>query len=242
MFMNYFLFLLIIFSTKYILMLLACPFIAVYSMMKEKREKAYLRENFETLISIKANVKCGENNSILLLMAGYYRYFILNVGQIPSHFIRTLIYRKILRVKVANKCIIYHGVELRSPYLLQIGKGSIIGDNVILDARNEIVIGENVQINSRVSLWTEQHDYNDPYFRCTDKHGKIIIGDRAWIGPNVTILHSVTIGEGAVVGAGAVVTKDVPPFTLVAGVPAKVMGKRTKDLKYEFDGKPLPFY
>lgn len=53
----------------------------------------------------------------------------------------------------------------------------------------------------------------------------IIIGDDAWIGFNAIILKGVTIGEGAVVGAGAVVTKDVPPYTVVAGNPAGVVKK-----------------
>ena len=117
--------------------------------------------------------------------------------------------------------------------MLTIGKGSIIGDRAILDARHGgIIIGKNV------------NDYNDPYFRCTNiKGGTINVKDRAWIGPNVIILHGVTVGEGAVVAAGAVVTKDVPPYTLVGGVPAKVIGKRNEDLRYEFDGSGyLPFY
>ena len=59
-----------------------------------------------------------------------------------------------------------------------------------------------------------------------NKRGPIVIHDRVWIGPGVTILHNVTIGEGAVVAAGAVVTKNIPPFTLVGGIPAKVIAKR----------------
>ena len=93
-------------------------------------------------------------------------------------------------------------------------------------------------------MWTDQHDYNDPDFKLKNgKRGPIRIGDRAWIGPNVIILHSVTIGEGAVVAAGAVVTKDVPPYTLVGGVPAKVIGERNRRLRYEFKGNNYtPFY
>lgn len=107
---------------------------------------------------------------------------------------------------------------IRASYNLFIGKGTIIGDKSVLDARRMIVIGENVNFSSGVSLWTDQHDYNDPYFRCMpNKYGPIVIKDRAWIGPGAIILHNVTIGEGAVVAAGAVVTKDVPPFTLVGG-------------------------
>lgn len=60
-----------------------------------------------------------------------------------------------------------------------------------------------------------------PIFRCTQKKRSVVIGDRAWIGSNVTILPNVHIGEGAVCCAGSVVTKDVAPFDIVAGIPAK---------------------
>ena len=68
------------------------------------------------------------------------------------------------------------------------------------------------------------------------------IGTRAWIGPNVIILPGVTIGEGAVCAAGCVVTKDVEPFTVVAGVPAKKVNDRPTNLRYEFDGRESRIY
>lgn len=63
------------------------------------------------------------------------------------------------------------------------------------------------------------------------------IGDRAWIGSNVVVLPGVTIGEGAVCCAGCVVTKDVEPYAVVAGIPAKKVGERPRVLTYEFTGK-----
>jgi len=138
---------------------------------------------------------------------------------------------------MASDTIIYYGAEIRNPYGLQIGKGSIIGDNAILDARNGIKIGNNVNFSSNVSIWSEQHDHRDPYFRNTQKKKMIEIGDRVWIGPNTIILHSVNIGEGAVIAAGAVVTKDVPPYAIVGGVPAKIIGERNHDLRYSFEGQ-----
>lgn len=174
---------------------------------------------------------------------GYMRYANFQVGFIPSHHIRNFIYKHVWLVDMGKDSIIYFGAEIRGAEKLHIGKGCIIGDNAILDARCGIFIGENVNFSSQVHLWTEQHDYNDSYFRCIpDRSGPITIGNRAWIGPRATILHSVTIGEGAVVAAGAVVTKDVEPYTLVGGVPAKKIGERNRDLRYEFKGKPSPFY
>lgn len=118
-----------------------------------------------------------------------------------------------------------------------------IGDKSILDARNGIEIGVNVNFSSNVHIWTEQHYHRDPYFECNSDHSfEVIIENRAWIGPNVTILPKVVIGEGAVVAAGSVVTKNVDPFTIVAGLPAKKIGERNRDLKYVFDGVPSFFY
>jgi len=176
-------------------------------------------------------------------IVGFIRYSIFQVGMIPSHNIRNILYRKVYLVDIEKKAIIYFGSEIRTPYKLKIGEGSIIGDRSILDARNGIYIGKNVNLSSNVSIWTEQHDYKDPYFKC-NSNGEfaVKIEDRVWIGPNVIILHSVTIGEGAVVAAGAVVTKSVLPYTLVGGIPAKKLGDRTKDLRYEFNGKYNPFY
>ena len=174
---------------------------------------------------------------------GYLRYMDLLTGRIPSHHLRDFLYRKVWNVKLGNRAVIYYGAEIRASYNLVIGEGAIIGDKAILDARRGgITICKNVNIGTGVSFWTGQHDYNDPYFRSMpNKRGPIHVGERAWIGPGVIILHDVNIGEGAVVAAGAVVTKDVPPFTLVGGVPAKPIAKRNTNLKYEFDGKYLPF-
>lgn len=73
------------------------------------------------------------------------------------------------------------------------------------------------------------------------KKKKIIICNRSWLGPRVIVLPGCTIGEGAVVGAGAVVTKDIEPFSINVGIPAKKIGERNKNINYIFDGKPMPF-
>lgn len=172
---------------------------------------------------------------------GAYRYYDIQVGMIPSHHVRNSIYRYIFRVELAPKAIIYYGAEIRSHSRLRIGNSSI-GDKAILDARNGIEIGNYVNLSTGVQIWTEQHSHDDPWFRCISGSSfRVKIDDRAWIGPRVTILHSVHIGEGAVVAAGSVVTKDVEPFAIVAGIPAKKIGERTKDLLYTSLGEHLPF-
>ena len=214
---------------------------------KMQRENAKYANTISTTIDYdiidKISFLTGIKISIAGYVEGYIRYSIFKVGSIPSHTIRNFLYKNIYLVKMAKNSILYYDSEIRAPYNLTIGEGSIIGDKSILDARNKIVIGKNVNFSTSVSIWTEQHDHRDPYFRCNSNETFAVnIGDRAWIGPNVTILHSVTIGEGAVIAAGSVVTKNVEAYTIVGGMPAKEIGKRTKDLRYNFEGKPLPFY
>lgn len=164
------------------------------------------------------------------------------VGSFPSMHVRMFIYRYIYIIKLENNVVLYKNAEIRSPEGLCICEGTIIGDNVMLDARKGITIDKHVNISSNVSIWTLQHDYRDTNFCCTpDHYGPVKIGKRAWIGPNVTILPNVEIGEGAVVAAGAVVTKDVPAYNLVGGVPAKPISKRPTNLQYEFDGRHRHF-
>ena len=68
------------------------------------------------------------------------------------------------------------------------------------------------------------------------------IGDWAWLSFRSTILPGVTIGEGAVVAAGAVVTRDVPPYAIVAGIPARVVGERPRELDYDLNTQAAPWF
>ncbi len=165
------------------------------------------------------------------------------IGNIFSHHIRAFFYKYVYLVDLAQYAVIHGGAEIRNAVDLHIGKGTIVGDDCRLDARLGIYIGENVNLSTEVHIWTEQHDLRDPHFSSTDNnHGPVFIGNRAWLGPRTTILHGVTVGEGAVVAAGAVVTHDVPPFTVVGGIPAREIGKRPQNLVYEFNGKVCHFY
>jgi len=172
--------------------------------------------------------------------AGFTIVFILWVGYIPSHRLRLLIYR-LLGLRVGEKSTIYGRAELHSPRGISIGHDTMIGSCAILDGRGELVIGNNVNFSNAVWIWTEQHDKDDPYFSAIK--GRVVIEDYAWISCRTTILPGVTIGKGAVVCAGAVVTKDVRPYEVVAGVPARKIGDRPKDLRYQLgDYPPLPFF
>jgi acetyltransferase-like isoleucine patch superfamily enzyme len=116
------------------------------------------------------------------------------------------------------------------------GKYITIGDNVVinrrtyLDGRIGITIKNNVSISPEVYIVSMEHDPNDPFF--ATRGGEVVIEDHAWIGARAMILPGIHIGEGAVVGACAVVTKDVNPYQIVAGVPARPIGQRSKQINY----------
>jgi maltose O-acetyltransferase len=100
----------------------------------------------------------------------------------------------------------------------------------MLDGRGgTIAIGDYVDIAPEVQIWTLEHDPMDPAFGV--KSAGVVIEDHAWIASRAILLPGVRVGKGGVVAAGAVVTRDVEPYTIVAGVPARPIGMRTMELQ-----------
>jgi maltose O-acetyltransferase len=96
--------------------------------------------------------------------------------------------------------------------------------------RGEIKIGANTIIGPKVVIWAQNHIVTKATELIKNQgHQKspVTIGKDVWIGASAVILPGITIGDGAVIGAGSVVTKDVSPYTIVAGNPAKMIKKRT---------------
>ena len=114
------------------------------------------------------------------------------------------------------------------PFYTNFGRSICLGKNVFINHAcsfldiGGITIEDDVQIGPRVNLTSENHPV-DPADRKTLIPNPIIIKRNAWIGAGATILPGVTIGENSIVAAGAVVSRDVPPNTIVAGIPAKVV-------------------
>lgn len=172
---------------------------------------------------------------------GWQRFSLYQMSTIPSNHLRKALYRG-LGCECGKKVVFHFRTEIRDPFFLKLGEGTVIGDNALLDAHNGLTMGRNVNLSSNVVIYTGQHDHRDPYFRSKQGKRSVEIGDRAWLGSNVMVLPGVVIGEGAVCCGGCVVTKDVEPYTVVAGVPAKQVGERPRDLRYEFNGKSKRIY
>jgi maltose O-acetyltransferase len=121
---------------------------------------------------------------------------------------------------------------------IQIGDNSAVNSRCLLDGRvGTITIGNNVDIARETNIFTLEHDPNSDFH--DSRSGNVVIEDYVWIASRVTILPGVKIGRGAVVASNAVVTKDVEPYSIVAGIPAKKIGVRTSNLKYT--NKYFPF-
>ncbi len=144
-------------------------------------------------------------------------------GLIPSHTIRKLIY-EIGGIKIGEGSSIHMGLTIYRPWGISIGNDTIIGEKTTIDGRGKVTIGDHVDIASEVMIYTSEHDINDENFIA--HIAPVVINDYVFIGPRAIILPGVMVGKGAVVGAGAVVTKDVPEYAIVGGVPAKQIGER----------------
>lgn len=152
-------------------------------------------------------------------------------GYLPSNALRITIYRLIFGMRIGKGASIDGGCIIWGPGRITIGRGSVINRSVVLDGRFPLVIGENVSISLRSMILTLQHDLANPDF--ASEGAPVAIEDRAFIGAQAILLPGVTIGKGAAVAAGSVVTRDVEPYTIVAGVPAKAIGTRPRNLRYE---------
>ena len=119
---------------------------------------------------------------------------------------------------------VYPGAKLWAPWNISIGRFSVIDDEANLYSVDKITIGTKVAISREAFICTASHDITKPNRPLVT--APITICDGVWIGARAIILPGVTIGEGAIVAAGAVVTKDVEPFTVVGGNPAKFIKNR----------------
>lgn len=160
------------------------------------------------------------------------RVFILHLaGCVPFHHFRRFIYR-LGGVKIGRGSSMHMRIRFYDPRNIVIGQDTIIGEGTVLDGRNKLEIGNHVDIASEVMIYNSHHDIEDEFFTPISWPNKI--EDYVFIGPRAIILPGLTIGKGAIVAAGAIVTKDVPPYAIVAGVPAKIIGERKlKNLHYK---------
>ena len=164
-------------------------------------------------------------------LSSFLKEYVVNdiLPHIPIWSIRKRILTS-LNLKIGEKSFVMKRSYFMDVNKISIGSYTDINRGSLLDGRGTIVIGNNVSISHEVKIITGSHDLNSREFCAIYK--PIIIDDYVWLGAGSTILQGVHIGEGAVVCAGAIVTKDVKPYEVVAGIPARVIKHRNKRLSY----------
>lgn len=177
----------------------------VYKLMEQggptDTREAYFKEASEEMI--RARTLCAKANAVLPDDPTYMQY------------LEELFHRDLSDVRILTPFICDFGNRVK------FGKGVFINHSAILSASGGIELEDGVMIAPGVRIATINHDMNDRHTIYT--YGKVTIRKNAWLGMNVTVCPGVTIGKYAVVAAGAVVTKDVPDYAVVGGVPARII-------------------
>ncbi|MDV7187790.1 putative colanic acid biosynthesis acetyltransferase [Lutibacter sp. TH_r2] len=138
-------------------------------------------------------------------------------------FIRNALLR-MFGAKIHKRVLIYSSCDIFAPWNLEIDKFSCLGPNVEIYNKSKVVIASNSVISQGSYVCTASHDISKNLLPLVSK--QITIKDRVWVAADTFIGMGVTIGEGAVVGARSAVFKNVEPWTVVGGNPAKFIKKR----------------
>jgi acetyltransferase-like isoleucine patch superfamily enzyme len=169
-------------------------------------------------------------NTVLFLFSSYS--YLLNLVywmmELLPNPMRILAFRLMLG-SVGKAALIDYGVYFRYPSKISLGNNVAINRDCAFYAVHQavggtITIGNNVALGPHVRVFAGGHDYGTTDLLVTA--APVVVHDFVWIGGNSTILQGVTIGEGAVIGAGSVVSRDIPPYGIAAGNPAKVIKYR----------------
>lgn len=192
-------------------------------------------------MKLEKNSKCYLIAKRLYFFKQAFFYWIINhfVAVCPCERLRVYLYKKILHINIGDDTHLSMNIFITGSHngcRISIGDNTVINRRCYLDGRNPIRIGDNVNISFGTVILTLQHDPHSPFFSCSG--GMVTVENNVWIGVNSIILPGVTIGEGAVIGAGAVVTKDVEPYSIVGGVPAKKIGERERIINYKTSFHP----
>lgn len=149
----------------------------------------------------------------------------LPVEKIYSLFEQIRLNRLKNRLKYCGKNIILgYGINIERPDTVELFDGVASGASIY--GVGGVKICENSMLSVGVLILSTEHDSGAPLMRLTGVHKPVYIGREVWVGAGAIVVPGVTIGDHAIIGAGAVVTRDVEPYTLVGGVPARVIRKR----------------
>ncbi len=121
------------------------------------------------------------------------------------------------------------GVVIMSPHKVEIGHHTLLNKDTKIGGQCGVKIGNYVMLSYNVNLVSEDHSYESPNLPIKKQGfngGPISIEDDVWIGANAVIMPNVRIGKGAIVGSNAVVTKNIAPYTIVGGIPARFIKNR----------------
>jgi acetyltransferase-like isoleucine patch superfamily enzyme len=133
--------------------------------------------------------------------------------------LRYMLAKHVLK-RVGQNVKIFHGVEISFGYNLTIEDNCVIHKYVLLDDRGEIIIREGTSVSDYANVYSHAHDLNDPMIISNEKTE---IGPKARITYHATVMSGVRVGEHGLLGSMGVATKDIPPYHIMAGVPAKTV-------------------
>lgn len=159
--------------------------------LNRMRKKYLLKKRNNMAITETANNIHSKNSSKKVSLAkkiyrqlkfpisGLTKYISIKISKVPSHNLRHFLIKRVLASGLDSNTVVYHGSIFRGSFKIDIGRGTIVGDDCLLDGRGGLTIGENCNLSTGVKIWTEQHDVNSPTFAYENEPVKI--GNRCWI-------------------------------------------------------------